>query len=131
MLYESEGYPEARVKWMSNNNTNMTHETVQLQQNNGSGLYTLKSLLVVDLNSDTDFTFILQNDMLNQTIERNVSVARDYENDTSKSSSKSKMCIISFFLFIIVIVILCLIIYWLLHQLKLFKQKREEENKVL
>ncbi|MGH0158926.1 UNVERIFIED_CONTAM: hypothetical protein FKN15_053654 [Acipenser sinensis] len=76
LLYESEGYPEAQVQWLTPQGRDLPHRTEALQQINGSELYTLKSLLVVDLNSDTDFTFILQNDMLNQTITRFVSFSR-------------------------------------------------------
>ncbi|XP_041096663.1 CD276 antigen-like isoform X2 [Polyodon spathula] len=76
LLYETEGYPEAQVQWLTPQGRDLPHRTEALQQTNGSGLYTLKSLLVVDLNSDTDFAFILQNNVLNQTITRFVSFSQ-------------------------------------------------------
>ncbi|KAK1156829.1 CD276 antigen-like [Acipenser oxyrinchus oxyrinchus] len=85
LLYESEGYPEAQVQWLTPQGRDLPHRTEALQQTNGSGLYTLKSLLVVDLNSDTDFTFILQNDVLNQTITRFVSFSRDGDGDSENN----------------------------------------------
>uniref|UniRef100_A0A3B1JRB1 CD276 antigen-like n=1 Tax=Astyanax mexicanus TaxID=7994 RepID=A0A3B1JRB1_ASTMX len=72
--YEAEGYPQPDVRWLDTQGKNLSHNmTIKKGEGQEAGLYYLKSSYVTQT-SAKNITFILKNQLMNQDIQRHVSI---------------------------------------------------------
>ncbi|XP_062889820.1 CD276 antigen-like isoform X2 [Mobula hypostoma] len=77
LMFESHGLPIADVSWYNGDSLNRSLSAEYVYRTSDDGLYTVQSSTEVDIRGKTNYTFVLRNAALNQTILRTLSCTSD------------------------------------------------------
>ncbi|XP_051892023.1 CD276 antigen-like isoform X2 [Pristis pectinata] len=80
LTFESYGFPKADVSWYSGDNLNHSLPSKYTFQISEDGLYKVQSTMEINVRERTsNYTFVLRNAALNQTILRTLSLSSDFQ----------------------------------------------------
>ncbi|XP_072103366.1 CD276 antigen-like isoform X2 [Mobula birostris] len=77
LMFESHGLPIADVSWYNGDSLNRSLSAEYVYRTSDDGLYTVQSSMEVDIRGKTNYTFVLRNAALNQTILRTLGCTSD------------------------------------------------------
>ncbi|XP_072890844.1 CD276 antigen-like isoform X1 [Hemitrygon akajei] len=84
LTFESHGLPVADVSWFNGNSLNRSLSAKHVFWTSDDGLYTIQSSTQVDIREKTNYTFVLRNVALNQTILRTLSFTSENPTGTNE-----------------------------------------------